>query len=81
MQESGLLMDPGQLVFDNEIARNKWIWMALVLCLGLILMAVYLPVLNDVLRLTDPGVTGWLLIVGASVLPLIAAPLVRRLAG
>jgi Ca2+-transporting ATPase len=68
-------------LIDNEIARNKWIWMALVLCLGLILMAVYLPVLNDVLRLTDPGVTGWLLIVGASVLPLIAAPLVRRLAG
>ena len=67
-------------LIDNEITRNPWIWMALVLCLGLILMAVYLPVLNDVLRLTDPGVTGWLLIVSASALPLIAAPLVRRLA-
>jgi Ca2+-transporting ATPase len=68
-------------LIDNEITRNPWIWMALVLCLALILMAVYLPVLNDVLRLTDPGINGWLLIVGASVVPLIVAPLVRRPAG
>ena len=63
---------------DNEITRNPWIWGALVLCVILILMAVYVPVLSDVLRLADPGSTGWIVILVASVLPLFVAPLVRR---
>ena len=65
---------------DNEITRNVWIWAALALCLGLILIAVYAPVLSDVLRLTDPGAAGWLVILVGSLVPLVAAPLVRRLA-
>jgi Ca2+-transporting ATPase len=65
-------------VFDNEITRNPWIWAALALCLALVLMAVYVPVLSDVLQLEDPGVTGWLVIATASMAPLLAAPLVRR---
>ena len=64
-------------VFDNEITRNPWIWAALALCLALVLLAVYAPVLRDVLRLADPGAQGWLVIGVASVLPLVAAPAVR----
>ena len=66
-------------VIDNEITRNPWIWLALGLCLVLILTAIYLPVLSDVLRLRDPGLEGWAVIVAASLLPLVAAPLVHRL--
>ena len=65
-------------VFDNEITRNPWIWAALILCLGLVLAAIYLPVLSDVLRLADPGAEGWALILGASLVPLLLAPLVHR---
>jgi Ca2+-transporting ATPase len=67
-------------VFDNEITRNPWIWAALLLCLGLVLLAVYAPVLSSVLRLADPGLAGWLVIAVASLVPLGAAPLVRCLA-
>jgi Ca2+-transporting ATPase len=67
-------------VVDNEITRNPWIWAALALCLALVLLAVYAPVLSGVLRLADPGMTGWLVIAIASVVPLATAPLVRRLA-
>jgi Ca2+-transporting ATPase len=67
-------------VFDNEITRNPWVWGALGLCLGLVLIAIYMPVLNDVLQLADPGTSGWLVIIIASVVPLAVAPLVRRLA-
>ena len=65
-----------QLV-DNEITRNKWIWMALVLCVVLVLAAVYSPVLRDVMKLSDPGMAGWLLITTASLVPLAASPVVR----
>jgi Ca2+-transporting ATPase len=71
--------DIGRVV-DNEITRNPWVWGALALCLTLVLLAVYAPVLSSVLRLADPGITGWLVIGVASLVPLGTAPLVRRLA-
>jgi len=66
--------------FNNEITRNIWIWLAIILCLGLILAAIYLPWASAVLNLTDPGLEGWLLIIPMSFLPLLLAPFVRRMA-
>ena len=66
--------------FNNEITRNIWIWLAIILCLGLILAAIYLPWASAVLNLTDPGLEGWLLIIPMSFLPLLLAPFVRRVA-
>jgi len=66
--------------FDNEIVRNVWIWLALGLCLILIFAAVYLPPLSNVLQLTDPGRSGWLLILSLSLVPLFVAPAVRYVA-
>jgi len=63
--------------FDNEITRNIWIWLALILCLGLVLAAIYSPLLSGVLKLRDPGLEGWLVIVPMSLLPLLIAPAVR----
>ncbi len=67
-------------VINNEITGNIWIWLALALCILLILAAVYAPVFREVLRLSDPGIVGWLVIVIASLVPLIAAPFVRWIA-
>jgi len=66
-------------VFDNEIMRNGWIWAALAICLVLVLAAIYVPALSNVLLLTDPGTSGWSLIIPASLVPLAAAPLVSAL--
>ena len=63
--------------FDNEITRNIWIWLAVSICVLLLLTAVYQPLLSDVLKLSDPGLDGWLLIVGMSVVPIFVAPIVR----
>jgi Ca2+-transporting ATPase len=67
--------------FNNEITRNIWIWLALAICILLLLAAVYLPFLSDVLKLGHPGLDGWLVIVGMSVVPILAAPIVRWAAG
>ena len=65
---------------DNEVTRNIWVWLALGLCLLLMIAAVYLPVLSDVLRLSDPGVSGWWVILACSLVPLFVAPVVRQVA-
>jgi Ca2+-transporting ATPase len=56
---------------DNEISRTPYVWGALALCLGLLLVAVYWPPLATVLSVVPPGLDGWLLIAGASVVPLV----------
>ncbi|MBW4644060.1 MAG: cation-transporting P-type ATPase [Goleter apudmare HA4340-LM2] len=68
-QDSGLLL--------NEISRNPYVWGALVLCTGLLLIAVYVPLLATVLQTVDPGVNGWLLIIGMSLVPLIIGQVVK----
>ena len=67
-------------VINNEITGNIWIWLALALCMILILAAVYTPVLHDVMKLSDPGSVGWVVIVIGSLVPLVAAPVVRWIA-
>ncbi|HEY4595937.1 MAG TPA: cation-transporting P-type ATPase, partial [Thermoanaerobaculia bacterium] len=55
----------------SEVVRNPWVWGAVLACSGLLLLAVYLPPLAAVLRLTSPGVAGWGLVVMASLVPLV----------
>jgi Ca2+-transporting ATPase len=53
----------------NEITRNRYVWAAIVLCLGLILGAVYIPGLAAILDLSAPTADGWYLAVGLSLGP------------
>jgi len=62
---------PDSGLVNNEISRNPYVWGALALCVGLLLVAVYVPFLADVLRVTAPGMDHWLLIVGGSLVPLV----------
>lgn len=67
-------------VISNEITRNIWVWIAIVFCVGLILTAIYSPLPSELLKLTDPGIEGWLVIVPMSLIPLFLGPLVRHVA-
>jgi Ca2+-transporting ATPase len=62
-QDSGILR--------NEVVRNRFVWGALALCIGLLLAAIYFPPFASVLSVVDPGVQGWLLILGMSLIPLV----------
>jgi Ca2+-transporting ATPase len=65
----------------NDVTRNPFIWGSLALCAGLILMAIHLPVLSSLLALSAPGLESWMLIAGASLMPLLAVQAVKCLAG
>jgi Ca2+-transporting ATPase len=64
------MRDPASGSFRNDVTRNRYVWAALGLCLGLLTMAVWMPGLSDVLGLPDPGTTGVALALVMSVLPL-----------
>lgn len=70
------MRDEVRRIIVNEITGNGWVWAALGLCLALVLAALYLPVLSEALWLTNPGARGWGLILPASIVPLLAAPIV-----
>jgi len=65
--------------FVNEITTNKYVWGALILCLGLVVAAVYSPGLSNVLDLTDPGFDGLVTIIGMSLVPLLLGQIMKGL--
>jgi Ca2+-transporting ATPase len=71
--------DPRRIL-KNEITKNIWIWVAIVICVALVVMAVYVPLLSGLLKLSDPGASGWLLIIVASFIPLLLGPVVQHVA-
>lgn len=67
----------GSGMLRNEITRNRYVWGALLLCVGLIGAAVYLPGLSEVLNLRPPSAMGWAVAVGLSFVPLIFGQLAK----
>jgi len=64
-------------VLRNEITGNRYVWGALSLCTLLLLLAVYLPGLSDVLKVVDPGLSGWGLVAIMSLLPLVVGQVLK----
>lgn len=56
---------------NNEVTGNAWIWVAQVLCVVLLVLAVYWPPLAEVLSVEPPGTVGWAIALGFSVVPLL----------
>jgi len=73
------MRDQGSHLLRNETTRNRYIWGALLLCIGLIVVAVYVPGLATILKVTDPRLSGWLLILAASLFPLLVGQSIKAL--
>lgn len=55
----------------NDITKNKWVWMALLLCNLLLLGAVYIPDLAMVLKLIPISLAEWKVVMVMSFIPVI----------
>jgi Ca2+-transporting ATPase len=71
------MRDRGSGLFRNDITTNRYVWGALALCTGLLLMSVYLPGLSEILQLSPPGGRGWTLVAAMSLVPWAAGQLVK----
>jgi len=65
------LRSAGSTMFKNDIVRNPYVAGSIVLCVILLLAAVYVPVLSNILETQDPSFRGWLLLLGMSLIPFI----------
>lgn len=63
----------------NEVTRNPWIWGAIVLCIGLMMAAVYVPILSKVLGTEEPGREGWMLVLTLSFAPVLVGQSARSI--
>ncbi|MBD3265968.1 HAD-IC family P-type ATPase [bacterium] len=73
------MRDWGSKFIDNDVMKNPYVWGATALCLGLILIAVFIPPLAHVLSVKFPQGIDWLMIVGASLIPLIVVQIVKSI--
>ena len=69
------MRDRGSGFFKNEVTTNPYVWGSLVICAGLLLMAVYLPFLANILKMSPPGINGWLVIITAGMIPYVIGQL------
>lgn len=65
--------------FNNQVTRNKYIWMALALCLSLLALAFYIPQVSEILSFQKLEAKLWGLIAVASVLPLMIIQMIKYL--
>ncbi len=71
------MRENGTNIFKNEITKNIFIWLALLITIALLLIAVYIPFLADILSVTNPGLDGWLLVLIASLAPMIISQVLK----
>ncbi|MBD3236345.1 MAG: HAD-IC family P-type ATPase [Candidatus Eisenbacteria bacterium] len=69
------LRDRGSQLLRNDIVANRWVWGALGLSVGVLACAVYVTPLATLLNTRGPGLWGWALAFGASLIPLVAGQL------
>jgi Ca2+-transporting ATPase len=63
--------------FINEITRNKFIWMALILCILIMFATNYIPFLREILSLQLLDIQSLELILAAGILPILVIQTVR----
>jgi Ca2+-transporting ATPase len=66
-------------VFNNTVISNPYVWGAIVLCIILILGAVYIPSIALVLKVVPPDFIGWAIIIGMSLVPLLIGQTIKYL--
>ena len=64
-------------IFTSRLFTNGWLWGAVSICLILQIAAVYLPLLQKVLRTVPPTTLEWGVIAGCSLLPVAVVELVK----
>jgi len=66
-------------LFNNEITQNRYVWLALLLSVGLLLLTYYVPFLRMVLSLQPIEGKALLLLIGSGIFPVIVVRISRQL--
>ena len=64
-------------IFNNQVTRNKYIWMALAFCFTILIAAYFIPGISKILSFQQLELRIWGLIIITSLLPLIIIQLIK----
>ena len=65
------MREPGTGLVSNAVTRNRFVWVATVICCATVLLVNALPPLRQILSLAQLPLEGWLLVAGAALLPVV----------
>jgi Ca2+-transporting ATPase len=65
------MTEKGAPLFANEITRNRFVWLAILICFGLLFAALHIPLLSGTLELTVPSSRSWPVILVGGAAPLV----------
>ncbi len=71
------MRDPEEPLINNQITRNRYIWMALALCISILVASYFIPGIKDVLSFQGPGKIGWLIIASVPVLTILTLQVIK----
>ena len=68
-------------LLNNAVVRNTLVWLAVLGCMVLVVLAVCVPGVSDFLQLVNPGVHGWILACVVAFVPLLLGQLALEILG
>lgn len=69
----------GSNVFVNDVTKNKFVWLAILICTGIMVLIYLVPQMRLVLGLIELPVNVWLVCMVASLLPLFIIQIYKRI--
>ncbi len=64
--------------FRNEVTSNRYVWLAILLCTAITVLALEVPAIARAMSLSDPETAGWLTVAAASMFTLLAGQVLLR---
>jgi Ca2+-transporting ATPase len=65
------MAEKGSPLIFNEITRNRFVWLAIIICFALLFAALHVPLLSSTLELTVPNSRSWPVILVGGAAPLV----------
>jgi len=73
------MRDADEPIFRNQVTRNKYVWMAVVLCTAALAVVYFTPVLRELLGFEQMGMREWGLVAVAGILPILIIQLLKKI--
>jgi Ca2+-transporting ATPase len=71
--------EPGVPFYRTQVIRNKYIWIATIVCIALTLLSIWILPVREVLKITIDNQTDWIIIIGFSILSMLIIQLLKKI--
>jgi Ca2+-transporting ATPase len=73
------MREPRSNFFKNDVTTNRYVWLAIIVCVSILIIAIYLPPLAIGLELVPIAGTEWIIVLSLSLMPLLFGILIHAI--